>query len=93
VVRNRSPSPAEPGWHPLGWPLGRSPDPLALAGASALVLLFSATMSLFNCLKTVGGSSARKALRKPSSSSVTIYSSMYPSPKTESSVISRSPAF
>jgi hypothetical protein len=29
------PPPVEPGWRPLGWPVGRSPDPLALAAASS----------------------------------------------------------
>jgi hypothetical protein len=58
--------PAEPGWRPLGWPVGRSPDPLALAAASASLLFFSATMSCFSYRQTAADCKPSWTFRKAS---------------------------
>jgi hypothetical protein len=60
-----SPS-SEPGWSPLIWPVDRPPDPLALAAASACLLVFFATMSRFSCRKTAGDNSSIWVFRKVS---------------------------
>jgi hypothetical protein len=64
--------PAKLGWRPLDWPVGRSPDPLALAKASASLLFFSARMSRFNCRRTAGDISPKWAFRRTTSSSPVI---------------------
>jgi hypothetical protein len=65
LLGNRFLPPAEPGWRPLGWQVGSSPDPLA----SASLLFFSARMSRFNCRWIAWDSLPSWALRKTSSSS------------------------